>query len=249
METGTGNDQITDARQTIKSLRLTAHQLTQSRHFLHPASDQRRCCIITVAQAPGNTCAQSNDIFKCAADFYAMNIRIRIHTKLRIHKNLLHILSHLKIRAGRNDGGGQIDGHLLRMGRTGQRHQLHLLQTSFFIQLIPDNLRHSIQCAGLDTLGHIHDHLTVLHIFRRLLRGGTNKYRRHRKQQDILVRADLLNLLCIFHLFGNHHIFQLRMHTCSTQLIDLLGKGRPNLHLMSHIAKHSGQRHTPGTGA
>ena len=131
------------------------------------------------------------------------------------------------------------------MGGTGQRHQLH----GGIFQLVRNDLGHGKVSLRLYALSHIHNHLTCTNMRCGLSCSGTDEHRGYCKQQHILIRTNLGNILGEAQLLGDHHTGQIGVRMAGRHIINFFFNGRPYRYLMTNIAKHPGKGHAPGTGA
>ena len=144
MHTGGRHDQVTDTGQTRKGVDVAAHSHTQPGDLGNTAGDEGCAGVVAVAKAGGDANTQRNHILQRAAQLHALDVGVGVHTHTGVAEHILHILGSGFIRAGRNDGGGQIQRHLLRMGRAGKGHQLCVLGATLFVQLVGNDLSHGI---------------------------------------------------------------------------------------------------------
>ena len=246
MHTGRGDDKVADARQTRERVDIAAHGHAQPGDLRDAAGNEGGAGIVPVAQAGGDAHAQRDDVLHGTAELHALDVLVGVDAHDAVGEHLLHELCRLHVRAGRDDGGGQVDGHLFGVGGAGQRHQVHLLRAALPAQLIGQNLRHGVQGVRLDALGHIHDDLPLGHIGPGLGSRGAHEDRRHRKQQDVLVPAHFLHALGKAQLLRDLHSGQIGVHTGARQSVDLLFDGRPDQHIVPAHAQHPCQSHAPG---
>ena len=144
MHTGRRHDQVADAGQTRKGVDVAAHGHAQPGDLGNAAGDEGCAGVIAVAKAGGDANTQRNHILQRAAQLHALDVGVGVHTHTGVTEHILHILGSGFIRAGRNDGGGHVQRHLLRMGRAGKGHQLCVLGTTLFVQLVGNDLSHGI---------------------------------------------------------------------------------------------------------
>ena len=144
VHTGGGNDQVADAGQTRKGLDIAAHGHAQPGDLGNAAGDQGGAGIIAVAKAGGDANAQRDNVLHGTAQLHALDIRVGVHAHTGVAEHLLHHLGSFHIRAGGNDGGGQIQRHLLGVGGAAERHQTHRTGAVLVAQLIGKDLGHGI---------------------------------------------------------------------------------------------------------
>ena len=144
VHTGCGDDQVANARQTRKGLNIAAHRHTQPGDLGNAAGDQGGAGVIAVTKAGGDTNAQRDNVLHGTAQLHALDIRVGVHAHTGVAEHLLHHLGSLQIRAGRNDGGGQIQRHLLGVGGAAERHQTHRTGAVLVAQLVGEDLGHGI---------------------------------------------------------------------------------------------------------
>ena len=246
MHTGGSNDEVSDAGQARKGVDIAAHGHAQPGDLRNAAGDEGGAGVVAVAQARGDAHAQGDDILHGTAQLHALDIRVGVNAHAGVVEHLLHIPGGLLVRAGRDDGGGQINRHFLRVGGAGKRHQTHALGAALFAQLVGQDLRHGHQGVGLHALGHIHDDLPVGHIGPGLGRRAPHEDRRHGKHQNILVRAHFLHALGKFQLLRDLHPRQVGVDAGGGEVVDLLPQRRPHQHIVSAHAQHPCQSHAPG---
>ena len=144
VHTGGGDDQIADTGQTRKGLDIAAHGHAQPGDLGNAAGDQSGAGVIAVAKAGGDADTQRDDVLHSTAQFHALDISVGVHAHTGVAEHLLHYLGSLQIRAGGNDGGGQIQRHLLGVGGAAERHQTHRTGAVLVAQLIGKDLGHGI---------------------------------------------------------------------------------------------------------
>ena len=144
VHTGGGDDQIADAGQTRKGLHIAAHGHAQPGDLGNAAGDQGGTGVVAVAKAGGDANAQRDDVLHGAAQFHALDISVGVHAHTGVAEHLLHHLGSLQIRASGNDGGGQIQRHLLGVGGAAERHQTHRPGAVLVAQLVGKDLGHGI---------------------------------------------------------------------------------------------------------
>ena len=144
MHTGRRHDQVADAGQTRKGVDVAAHGHAQPGDLGNAAGDEGCAGVVAVAKAGGDANTQRNHILQRAAQLHALDVGVGVHTHTGVAEHILHILGRGFIRAGRNDGGGQIQRHLFRMGRAGKGHQLYVLGAALTVQLVGNDLSHGI---------------------------------------------------------------------------------------------------------
>ena len=144
VHTGGGNDQVADTGQTRKGLDIAAHGHAQPGDLGNAAGDQGGAGVIAVAKAGGDANAQRDNVLHGTAQFHTLDIRVGVHAHTGVAEHLLHHLGSFHIRAGRNDGGGQIQRHLLGVGGAAERHQTHRTGAVLVAQLVGKDLGHGI---------------------------------------------------------------------------------------------------------
>ena len=246
MHTGGGHDQVTDAGQTGKGVDIAAHGHAQPGKLGNAAGDEGGTGVVAIAQAGGDAHAQRDDILHGTAEFHTLDVLIGVHTHDVVGEHRLHESGRFHILAGRNDGGGQVDCHLLSVGGAAQGHQTHPLGAALFAQLIGQDLRHGEQGILFNALGNVHNDLTVRHKGPGLGCGGAHEHRRHREQQDLLVRAHLFHALGELHLCRNGHAGQIGVDPGGGKVVDLLFQRRPHGHVIAAHRQHPRQSHAPG---
>ena len=144
VHTGGGNDQVADTGQTRKGLDIAAHGHAQPGDLGNAAGDQGGAGVIAVAKAGGDANAQRDDVLHSTAQFHTLDISVGVHAHTGIAEHLLHHLGSFQIRAGGNDGSGQIQRHLLGVGGAAERHQTHRTGAVLVAQLVGKDLGHGI---------------------------------------------------------------------------------------------------------
>ena len=144
MHTGRRHDQVADTGQTRKGVDVAAHGHAQPGDLGNAAGDEGCAGVVAVAKAGGDANTQRNHILQRAAQLHALDVGVGVHTHTGVAEHILHILGSGFIRAGRNDGGGHVQRHLLRMGRAGKGHQLCVFGATLFVQLVGNDLSHGI---------------------------------------------------------------------------------------------------------
>ena len=95
MHAGTGNDQVTNSRQSTEGLEFSAHCHPEPRYFRKASGNQRSLRIVSVAESVGNTRSERHDIFECSTELHTKNIRADIDTECFIHKKILDVFRRL----------------------------------------------------------------------------------------------------------------------------------------------------------
>ena len=249
VHTGGGDDEVADAGQPGKGVDVAAHGYAQAGDLRNAAGDEGGAGVIAVAKAGGDAHAQSDDVLHGTAELHALDVRVGVDPHTGAGKGLLHQLCGLRVRAGGDDGGGQVDGHLLGVGGAGEGHQAEVFRAARLAQLVGQHFRHGQQGIGLYALGHVHEDLPVREIGPGLGGGAAHKHRRHRKQYDVLARAHLFDALGKAQLLRDGHAGQVLVHPGGEKGVDLFGQCRPHRHLVAADAEHPCQRHAPGACA
>ena len=144
VHTGGRHDQVADAGQTRKGVDVAAHGHAQPGDLGNAAGDQGGAGVIAVAKAGGDANAQRDNVLHGTAQFHTLDISVGVHAHTGVAEHLLHYLGSLQIRAGGNDGGRQIQRHLLGVGGAAERHQTHRTGAVLVAQLIGKDLGHGI---------------------------------------------------------------------------------------------------------
>ena len=228
---------------------MLAHRHAQTGDLGDAPGDEGGAGVVAVAEAGGDADAQRDDVLHSAAQLHALDVVIGVDAHDVVGKDLLHEGRSLGVLAGRHDGGGQVDGHLLCVGGAGQGHKADVLRAALPAQLIGKDLRHGVQRVRLDALCHVHDDLAVGHIGPGLCCRGADEDRRHREQQDVLVLADLLDALGEPQLLRDLHLRQVGVDAGRRKVIDLLLDGRPDQHIVPAHRQHPCKGHAPSSSA
>ena len=244
---GAGDDQIAHAGQTRKGLGTAAHGHAQAAELGVAAGDEGGLGVVAVAQAHGNAHRQGNDVFDGAAQLGAQAVGVGVDAEVLVVEDLLHRLGVLFLRGCRHDQGGQVTGHFLGMGGTGQSHHTAGLALPCAAQFILDDLGHGHEGLFLHALGNIHDQLAVRNVGRRLFGGGTHKDGGHRKQQQVLVHAQLRQVGGVVHGFGQFHAGQVGVTARGAQIFQFLRQGAPHGDVLAVDHQHTCQRNAPGS--
>ena len=249
VHTGGRHDEVADAGQTRKGVDVAAHRHAQTGDLGDAPGDEGGAGVIAVAEAGGDADAQRDDVLHGTAQLHALDVVIGVDAHDVVGKDLLHEGRSLGVLAGRHDGGGQVDGHLLCVGGAGQSHKADIPRAALPAQLIGKDLRHGVQRVRLDALCHVHDDLAVGHIGPGLCCRGADEDRRHREQQDVLVLADLLDAFGEPQLLRDLHLRQVGVDAGRRKVIDLLLDGRPDQHIVPAHRQHPCKGHAPSSSA
>lgn len=83
--------------------------------------------------------AERLDVLHRAAQLHAEHVRVRIGAHTGVHEHVLHLFRDLHVRTGGNDGRGHIERDFLRVGRAGQRNELHMVMLPVLAQFVADD--------------------------------------------------------------------------------------------------------------
>ena len=248
VHTGTGHDQVPHAGQSREGFGLTAHGNAQAGQLRVAAGDEGGLGVVAVAQAHGNAHRQRNDVFDRAAQLNASTVGGGIHPEGGCGENLLHPPGRSRIGAARHNDGGQVTGHLLGVGGTGERHHTAVVPAARPGKLLLDDLGHGHQGLFLHALGHIHDNLAVGNMGCSLLGRGSHKNRGHRKEQNVPVAADFLDIGGKVHPLRQNHARKVGVGVGGAQGYQLLRQSAPHGHIAAVHGQQTGQRGAPGAG-
>ena len=117
---------------------------------------------------------------------------------------------------------GHIERDFLRVGRAGQRNELHMVMLTVFAQFVADDFGHGHERIRLNALGNIHDNLSVRDERARAFRCLPNRNGRHGEKQDVLAAGDRLQIAGEMHRFRNHQPRQRGMRARCGEIFDFL---------------------------
>ena len=144
MHAGGCHDQVPDAGQARKGVDVAAHGHAQAGDLGNAAGDQGRAGVVAVAKAGGDAHAQGDHVLQGTAQLHALDVGVGVHAHAGVAEHILHKAGRLVIRAGRHNGGGQVQRHFLGVRGAAQGHQPAVFGAAVPVQLVGDHLGHGI---------------------------------------------------------------------------------------------------------
>ena len=144
---GAGDNQVSHTGQSREGFPLGAQGETKPGCLRQAPGHEHGLCIVAEAAAVGNTGAQGNDVFQCAAQLHTGYIRIGVDPEAVRHESILDTLGQGLVGVGGDTAGGDSSGHLFGVTGTGENRDVvacHLL----------GHLAHTQKGIRLDALGH-----------------------------------------------------------------------------------------------
>ncbi|MPM47765.1 hypothetical protein SDC9_94481 [bioreactor metagenome] len=201
---GAGHDQVADAAQTRKGLRLAAQRFAQPSHFGDAAGHQRGLGVVAELHAVDDAGGDGDHIFQGAAKLQSDHIAAGVNPEFGVHEGLLDQFGLIRDPAGRHHRGRHLPRHLFGMARAGKHRITHVAEHrgNHFADPEP--------AVFLDALGDVDQQRPPGGVIAggQLLQHAAQELRRRRQHREVAAGDGARHVGFKTQLIGKHHAFQ-----------------------------------------
>ena len=185
--------QVAGAGQAEERLLVAAERGAQAAHLGQAAGDERGGGVVAKAQAARDAAREGDYILDGTAELDAVDVGAGVDAQDITREEPLDKKGRLLAVARRNDAGGHVEGNLLGVAGTGERHGDGVHVQAQAGDLAGDDLGHRIKGSLLEALGRTHEHGAGAQVRRCGGRHGAHEARRGHKDDHVLLGRRLLN--------------------------------------------------------